>query len=82
MTKLEKKICDCRGWNWSNQGTNLKKLKVWWSIKNPNTQIKNQKSTSKMKMTLNFEVDDWVCHGLNCMKFRVWETITGAIKSK
>jgi hypothetical protein len=32
-------------------------------------------------MTLNFEADDWVWQGWNYMKLRVWEAITGTIKS-
>jgi len=32
-------------------------------------------------MTPNFGVGDWVWHGCNYMKLRVWETITRAIKS-
>jgi hypothetical protein len=34
-----------------------------------------------MKMTLNFENDDCVWHGWNCIKLRVWEAIMDAIKS-
>jgi len=61
MINLQK-ASDFRNWNRWNKGSNRRKLKIYWSIKGPIKQIKNQepnyKKHSNLGLAIEFDMDE------------------------